>query len=117
MVLCNSNIVNDLLFTVYLKSSLSDYQSVYGTIGMPKYILCDENEVLKIRKTRKVLQTPTFPKNSTEYKYSKTLLYYPIARNTEIDIERIDDYYYAKEPNGQKDYNGKALTIIETNER
>ena len=56
---------------------------------MPEYILCETNEVLKIRKTRNIIQTPNFSKESDNYKFSKVLLYYPTLPNAKIDIERL----------------------------
>ena len=99
------------------KIPVSEIKSVYGTENMPKYILCGEESVLRIRSKMKVLEVPHFPKDTLEFKYSMTLLYFPLAPNTKIDVERIDDYYYATNPNNDKDFNGKLLTIIQSNER
>ena len=48
---------------------------------------------------------------------TQILLFYPLSPHSQIDIERIDDYYYDIQPNGEKDYNGRPLTVIQTNER
>ena len=45
------------------------------------------------------------------------LLYYPLRPNSTIEIDRIDDYYYATDPSNPKDMNGRLLTIVEANER
>ena len=99
---------------------------------MPTYILCGEDEALRIRDKPKVLQYPIFPKELTEYQFSKVLLFYPLLPGYNIDLDKIgnndsgstilinpnaDEYYYAKPANPETDYNGKKFTIIETNER
>ena len=81
------------IFSIYKdnisKIPLSDIKSIYGENCMPEYILCETNEVLKIRKTRNIIQTPNFSKESDNYKFSKVLLYYPTLPNAKIDIERL----------------------------
>ena len=84
---------------------------------MPKYIICADNQVLNIRNKPKIIETPYFIKESHEYKYSQTLLYYPLSPTQKIDIENLDNYYYDVQPNAEKDFNGRALTIVQTNER
>ena len=95
----------------------SEIPSIYGEENMPKYILCQDENVLKIRSKKKVLETPIYPKNSLEYKISMTLLYYPLSANTSIDKDRIDEYYFAPNQNEEMDSNGRLLTTIQSNQR
>ena len=95
----------------------SEIPSIYGEENMPKYILCQDENVLKIRSKKKVLETPIYPKDSLEYKISMTLLYYPLSANTSIDKDRIDEYYFAPNQNEEMDSNGRLLTTIQSNQR
>ena len=93
------------IFSLYKENisniPLSDIKSIYGDSCMPMYILCETNEVLKIRKTQNIIQTPKFSKESDDYKYSKILLYYPTFSNAKIDIDRLGN----KTNNIKKYYN------------
>ena len=66
---------------------------VYGEI-FPMYILCNNKQVLKLRKRRKCLQIPNFHTLSKEEKYGRILLYYPIRSGQTIDVERLGSYNY-----------------------
>ena len=61
---------------------------VYDQI-FPMYILCDNKQVLKLRKKRKCLQIPHFTTLSDEEKYGRILLYFPIRPGQNIDMERL----------------------------
>ena len=70
-----------------------DITSVYDEI-FPKYILCNKTQVLKLRKTRKILQLPDFKANSKEEKYSRVLLFYPLRPGQNIDTDRLGLYFH-----------------------
>ena len=61
---------------------------VYNVI-FPTYILCDNKQVLKLRRKRKCLQIPNFNTLSDEEKYGRILLYYPIRPGQHIDVDRL----------------------------
>ena len=108
------------IFDVYRekidKIPKGDIVGVYNS-KLPTYILCENKQVLKLRSgLRKVMKTPYFLPESQEYKHSKVLLFYPIQPRTEIDMEKIDELYYARGPVEKRDKNGKILTICEENE-
>ena len=84
---------------------------------LPMYIISDNDQVSRLRRGMKVLQIPDFNPLSKEDKYSKTILYFPLRRGEDIDTERIDDYYWARNSNPVTDCNGIALTIIQEHER
>lgn len=111
----------------------SDLIAASGDI-MPKLILCENKQVMKIRKKERIMQTPSFPTLSVEDKYAQILLYYPLRPKAEIDTTRLgksfhlfmllltiihvsDDYYYQIDNNQVVDKNGRILTIIEKNQR
>ena len=58
---------------------------------LPVYILC-ETQILKLRKSRKVLKIPYFVPETLEYKFSKVLLYYPMEPKMSIEMERLGMY-------------------------
>ena len=100
---------------------------------LPTYIICDNDQVLRLRRRKKVLQIPDFIPLSKEEKISRIMLFYPLRKGQDIDTDRLgimiwlcliivhvlisDSYYYARDPNGTKDSNGITLTIIQENER
>ena len=65
--------------------------NVVGISGetLPTYIICDSNQMLKLRKNRKVLQLPEFLPLSRERKYARVLLFYPLRRGQKIDPDRL----------------------------
>ena len=70
------------------KIPAGDVVGVYNTL-MPTYLLSEGNKAMKLRKNRKVLKVPHFQIGSREFKYSRILLYYPLAPKTVIDQERL----------------------------
>ena len=64
---------------------------IVGVSGnfFPTYILCENMQVMKLRKKRKVLQTPNFTTLSDEYKYMKVILFYPLKPKAVVEIDRI----------------------------
>ena len=56
---------------------------------LPTYIICNNNQVLKLRRRNKVLQIPEFNPLTKEDKYSDVLLFYPIRKGEDIDEDRI----------------------------
>ena len=88
---------------------------IYGK-WFPTFILCENGQILKLRRTRKCLQTPQFKRLSKEEKYARVILFYPLKPFETVDIDRINDYYYATN-NSVRDSSGQVLSIIEINER
>ena len=70
----------------------SEIIGIYNT-ALPMYILSKNQKVMKLRKSKKVLKIPTFIPGSKEFKFCKTLLFYPLAPNVEIDTDRLGKYY------------------------
>ena len=70
----------------------SDVTSSCGSNYLPEYILSSNEQVMKIRKHRKVLKIPKYNYGSFKYKYSKVLLFYPIEPGAEIDVDEVGKY-------------------------
>ena len=71
----------------------SEVQSIYenedGAKVMPTYILCRNKQVLKLRKTKKVLQYREFILSSPEHKRSKVMLFFPISPGSNLTSNLI----------------------------
>lgn len=67
-----------------------DVIGVYDEI-FPSLILCENKQVLKLRKRRKCLQIPQFNTLSKEEKFCRTLLFYPLRPGQSIDTDRIGE--------------------------
>ena len=80
------------LFEIYKdklkKIPKGDVIGIHGST-FPTHILCSNSQVMKLRRSRKVLKTPFFQPETDEYKYSKILLFFPLKPNFEIEMERI----------------------------
>lgn len=72
---------------------------------------------MKLRKTRKIMQLPDFCKKSSQDKFSDVMLYYPIKPGQKVNIDRIEELYYARDSEQVADKNGRILTIIEKTKR
>ena len=92
-----------------------DILGVYGSM-LPTYILCNNDQILKLRRKRKCLQTPQYTRLSKEEKFARVMLFYPLRPGETIHMDRLDDYFYATS-NTVRDSNQQVLTIIEVNER
>ena len=85
------------LFEIYgdkiSKIPLSEVWSIYenddGAKVMPMYILCNNNQVLKIRKSKKVLQYHEFHLSSPEHKRSKVMLFFPTTPGASLSTNMI----------------------------
>ena len=53
---------------------------------LPELIILDDNDVMKIRKKRKILTYPMFHKTKNDELYSKLMLYHPFLRIDELDF-------------------------------
>ena len=69
---------------------------ITGVCGQtfPKYILCNNTQVLSLRKRPKLISLPDFTANSKEEKYARILLYYPLRPKQTIDTDRLGIYHF-----------------------
>lgn len=72
--------------------------NIMGISGqyLPSYIICQNNQILKLRSKMKVLQIPDFQPLSKEYMYSRVLLYYPLKPGEKIDSNRLGKHFINK---------------------
>ena len=70
---------------------------------LPIYLLCSNGDVLKIRKSKKILSVPTF-KTHYEKDYANSMLYYPLKNEEEI----LEDNFFDR---------AERRFIIKDNER
>ena len=56
---------------------------------LPSYIICQNTQILKLRRKMKILQVPDVCPLSKDLKYMHILLYYPLKPGQRIDTERI----------------------------
>ena len=66
---------------------------VYGQV-IPTYIVCKNDQILKLRKRMKTLQIPQFAPLSKEFKFARVMLYFPLRPGQNIDSERLGLYIY-----------------------
>ena len=66
---------------------------VYGQV-IPTYIVCKNDQILKLRKRMKTLQIPQFAPLSKEFKFARVMLYFPLRPGQKIDSERLGLYIY-----------------------
>ena len=123
------------LFDVY-KDNLNNIPTgdIVGVAGdnLPTYLLSSNSQIMKLRKRRKVMKTPSFTYLSREFKISQVFLFYPLKPNAHIDFNRIgniwgeivtlpfitlDNYFYTRSGPEERDKDGRLLTLIEKNER
>ena len=80
------------LFDVY-KDNLNNIPTgdIVGVAGdnLPTYLLSSNSQIMKLRKRRKVMKTPSFTYLSREFKISQVFLFYPLKPNAHIDFNRI----------------------------
>ena len=95
----------------------SDTLGIVGDIKMPELILCNNEQVLRKRKTMKILNYPTFEEGSLNFKYSRILLFYPLAAGRELSENDVDRLFYETNEDQPKDKYNRRLTIIENMER
>ena len=88
---------SEKLFEIYgdkiSKIPQSEVQSIYenedGAKVMPMYILCRNNQVLKLRRNKKVLQYTEFNISSPELKRTKVMLFFPISPGSNLTSNLI----------------------------
>ena len=95
----------------------SDTQGIVGDRKMPEIILCSNGQVLKKRKSMKLLNFPTYEEGSSRFKYSRILLFYPLAAGFEVSENDVDRMFYETNEDQPKDKYNRRLTIIENMER
>ena len=68
--------------------------NILGVFGqsLPTYVICSNNQVLKLRKTLKILQIPEFNPLSKEEKFARVLLYFPLKPGQDIDTDSLGWY-------------------------
>ena len=71
-----------------------------------------ESTSAKKRKRKAVINFPTFESGSSKFKYSKILLFYPLAPNSEVSENVVERFYYETNNNQPLDKYNKRLTII-----
>ena len=86
-------------------------------IVLPTLILCENQQVMKLRKNPKVLSFPNFCEESDDFKLCKVMLFYPTMPGAVIAKEDVSNYYYSTPRDGPVDARGDRLTLIEINER
>ena len=86
-------------------------------IVLPSLILCQNQQVMKLRKHPKVLSFPIFNEESDEYKLSKVMLFYPTVPGAVITKKDVSNFFYATPEDGPKDAKGYRLSYVEINER
>ena len=92
--------------------SIIDNQNV-----LPTLILCQNEQVMKLRKQPKVLSFPAFSEESDDFKLCKVMLFYPTMPGAVITKEEVSNYFYSTPRDGPVDARGDRLTIVEINER
>ena len=109
------------LFSVYNnnldKIPLSEADNISRSFKLPEMILCSNGQVLRKRKNMGIINYPSFESGSSKLKYSKILLFYPLAAGAEVSENDIDVMYYETNEDQPVDKHNKRLTIIENNER
>ena len=68
-----------------------NHRSITDDKPLPQYILCQNKQVLELRKSKKILSYPIYDDEETyESKYSRVLLYYPLEPGVDLkDIEYL----------------------------
>ena len=95
----------------------TEAETVVGGTKMPEFILCQNRQVLKMRKRKKILSYPDYEVCSDKFKYTKILLFYPLAPGTEVEKNDLDRLYYETNDDQPRDKFNQRLTIIENFER
>ena len=76
----------------------------------PDHVLCENGDVLKRRKSFKILKYPYYDPESYDFKHSKVLLFfYPLGGLEDITEENIDNFY--------ESVNEDNLRNVEENEK
>ena len=88
----------------------SEIRSVIDNSPMPEYILCENADVMKLRKRRKILKYPHYPEGCYEFKYRETALYFHPVGPPDLETDRIDAFY-------SKVAFGTDETIVNVNKR
>ena len=76
---------------------------------LPSLILCGNGDVMKIRKSKKILSTPSY-KNSYDFQYSRVMLFFPINEEQDITPDNLFEMFTRKDSSGTD-------TIVRSNER
>ena len=88
----------------------SDIKSVVDNSPMPEYILCENEDVMKLRKRRKILKYPHYQEGCYEFMYRETALFFHPIGSRDLDADRIDAFY-------SKAAFGTDQTVVNVNRR
>ena len=99
------------------KIRITETESISGDVNLPELILCSNGQVLKKRKTMKILNYPAYETGSDKFKYSRILLFYPLAPGEEVTHDDLDRLFFETNDQQPLDKYNQRLTIIENNER
>ena len=80
---------------------------------LPEYIFCSNGQVMKIRKSRKILSYPICKTGSDEWKFMRVLLFYPLEPNAELQLGSHKIQMMMEEKSSAND----ELSIIDYNEK
>ena len=109
------------LFPVYStnleKIAFSDTENISKSHKLPDLILCSNKQVLKKRKTMKVINYPEYEFGSKKFKFSRILLFYPLAPGAEVSDNDVNRLFYETNDDQPLDKHNRRLTIIDNNER
>ena len=101
--------VYDLFKDAIEKIPLSDVECIAGGECLPTFLLCNDGDVMKKSKKRRVLTYP-YPGTSFEMMYSRLLLFYPLKDEGELFENNLMDMY-------EKRNEYEDDTIVNSNER
>ena len=77
----------------------------------PEYIYCGTNQVLKLRKFRKILCYPFYQNGSNNWKYTRALLFYPHLPNEELTKDKVNSMI------SEESDIDKRFTVVDFNEK
>ena len=87
----------------------SEEKCVSSDAYIPQYLILNDGEVMKKRKSRKILVYPKTFKSAFDKMYTQLLLFYPIVSEELLNYESMIDMY--------SEYNEDGETIVSFNER
>ena len=99
------------------KIVITETKSIVGDVNLPEVILCSNGDVLKKRKTMKILNYPTYETGSDKFKYTRILLFYPLTPGAEVLQDDLGRLFFETNPQQPLDKYNQRLTIIDNNER
>ena len=89
-------------------------KSIVEDAPFPEIILCTNGDVMLKKKKFKIIKYPTYQSETTDYKFSKVLLYfYPLPSYDELNENTIEEFFN-KSSMGR---NGRQENLLKRNER